>query len=126
MSDTLTVSSDQLAPGALQALTRDLAASINRHGSAQAKIPETESQAGERGEPVTLGLLVLTFLSSGGVVALFEVFKAYIERDSSLELSLTRADGETMVVNAKNLHSNDIGQALAAAQNFFAESDKEG
>ena len=121
MSQTLTVTSGGMGPAEVQALTRDLVSSINHHTVARAEIPEGEAQAGERGDPVTLGMIALSFISSGAAVALFQIIKAYFERDRSLELAFERPDGRTMSIKAKNMDPDRIDEAIEMAQAFFAD-----
>ncbi len=121
MSQTLTVTSGGMGPAEVQALTRDLVSSINRHTDARAEIPEGEARAGERGDPVTLGMIALGFINSGAAVALFQVIKAYFERDRSLEMAFERPDGRTMSIKAENMDPNRIDEAIKMAQAFFAD-----
>ncbi len=121
MSQTLTVTSDRMGPAEVQALTRDLVSSINRHADARAEIPEGEAQAGERGDPVTLGMIALSFITSGSAVALFQIIKAYFERDRSLVMVFERGDGRTLSIKAENMESKRIDEAIKMAQTFFAD-----
>lgn len=121
MTQTLTVTSGRMDAADVQALTRDLVASINRHTDARAEIPEGEAAAGERGDPVTLGMIALSFISSGAAVALFQIVKAYFERDRTLELAFERPDGQTMSIKAENMDPDRIDEAIAMAKTFFAD-----
>jgi hypothetical protein len=107
-------------------MTRELVASINRHTEAWAAIPEGEAADGERGEPVTLGMIALSFISSGAAVALFQIIKAYFERDRTLELAFERPDGRTMAIKAENMDPDRIDDAIAMAERFFADGAADG
>jgi len=126
MTQTLTVTSGRMDADDVQALTRDLVASINRNTDARAAIPEGESAAGERGDPVTLGMIALSFITSGAAVALFQVAKSYFERDRTLELAFARADGKTMSIKAENMDPDRIDAAIAMAETFFADGAGKG
>jgi hypothetical protein len=119
MQVTLAIKSDRLAGDDLQDLTREFCATVNRETEVSAHVPERPAEAGERGDPVTLGVLLLTFISSGAAVALFETVKALFERNSSVELDLKREDGRTLTIRAQNLGPDQIERTMAAAQDFF-------
>jgi septum formation topological specificity factor MinE len=122
MAENLIVASKRLGPGEVQAMTRDLVASINRHTEARAAIPEGTAGADERGDPITLGMIALSFVTSGAAVALFQVIKAYFERDESLEMSFERADGRKLTIKAENMSAERIDKSVALAQAFFADA----
>lgn len=126
MTEKLTVVSKRLDPAGVHALTLDLVSSINAGTDARAEIPEGEARPGERGDPVTLGAIALSFVSSGAAVALFEVLKAYFERDESLEMSFERPDGRKLTIKAENMSAERIDDSMAFAQAFFSEPDPAG
>ena len=119
MAQNLIVKSKRLRPAEVQALTRDLVSSINSHTDAHAEIPEGEARPGERGDPVTLGAIALSFISSGAAVALFQIIKAYFERDESLEMSFERPDGRRLTIKAENMSTERIDESVALAKAFF-------
>ena len=123
MSQFVHIASERLEPTELQALTRELASSINRNTEVHAELPDGEAGPGDRGDPVTLGAIVLGFISSGAAVALFEVMKAYLERDKSLTMVFERSDGNKLMIEAENLSANRIDKSVALAEAFFANSD---
>lgn len=123
MGQNLVVISERLQPGEVQALTYDLAASINRRTGVHAELPEGEARAGERGDPVTLGTIALSFITSGAAVALFQVFKAYFERDENLEMSFERADGQKMTIRSENVSAERLDETVALAEAFFSDAD---
>jgi len=122
MTPTLIVASQRLEPAEVQALTRDLVASINDHTDVRAEIAQGETRAGERGDAVTLGAIVLSFVTSGAAVALIQVFKAYFERDEGLEISLERPDGRKLTIKSENVSGKRIDEALASAREFFGDA----
>ncbi len=124
MDQNLIVTSERLAPDEVQALTRELVASINRHTDTQANLPEGETGTGERGDPITLGAIALSVITSGTAVALFGVIKAYFERDKSLEMAFERADGKKMTIKAENMSAERIDETMAMAQAFFGGSER--
>ncbi len=123
MEQNLIVTSERLAPDEVQALTRELVASINRHTDTDAALPEGEAAAGERGDPVTLGAIALSVITSGTAVALFQVIKAYFERDESLEMAFERPDGRKLTIKAENMSAERIDETVAMAKTFFETSE---
>ena len=123
MEQNLIVTSERLAPDEVQALTRELVTSINRHTETQAALPEGEAAAGERGDPVTLGAIALSVVTSGTAVALFQVIKAYFERDESLEMAFERPDGRKLTIKAENMNAERIDETVAMAKSFFSTSE---
>jgi hypothetical protein len=122
MAVNLTLSSKELDNEDIQELTTDLCQTIVKETDIDAKIPEGPSQAGVRGEPITLGLLALTFLGGGSAVALFNVFKSYFDRESSLKLDLQREDGTTLTINAQNMKPEQIEDTLTKFEKFLEKS----
>lgn len=96
---------------ALHALTQQLCASINSETDIQAEIPSGAVQPGHKGDPITIGTIALTFLSSGSAVALFNIFKAYFERDASFTIKAKKPDGTEVEISAQNMKLEQI-QAL--------------
>ena len=90
MTDTsLTVSlSADLSEARLAQLTRDLERDLSRAG-VQARPIEAPPVPGEKGEPITLGVLALTLVTSGTVKAVIECFKAYLSRERALTIRLS-------------------------------------
>ena len=121
MQVKLTLLSDTVSDDALDELTRDLCATLNEETEVSAKMAEGALEPGAKGDAMSLGTLLLTFLSSGTAVALFEVAKAFFERNSNLELELERPDGAKMVVRAKNVDAERIDSTLNEAREFFGE-----
>lgn len=111
----LTLSLGGALPEAVLAqLTRDLDRDLSRMGI-QLRPVEAPSAPGERGEPVTLGVLALALVSHGAVTALIECLKAYLSRESTLTIKLTRADGTQVEVTARNVDTAALREGLEAA-----------
>ena len=121
MNQNLIIRSGQLEPAEVQAMARELAGSINRHTAAQASLPNGATRPGERGDPVTLGAIVLSVITSGTAVALFQVIKAYFERDESLEMAFEGPEGRKLTIKAENMSAERIDETIAMAQAFFGE-----
>ncbi|MGF1623340.1 MAG: hypothetical protein ACFCVH_00540 [Alphaproteobacteria bacterium] len=101
------------------ALTRELAATLRREASIQAALIEGEGAPGDKGDAVTLGTLLLTFISSGAAVGLFQVVRTYFERDASLEIELQRSDGARFAIRAKHVSPMQIDETIARGKAFL-------
>jgi Caspase domain len=112
----LCVSSDSRSGESLQHLTREFCAHLQRDGRFDAKIPEAACAPGAKGDPITIGSVLLTLLSSGAVTALLHVIKAYCERESGLSFEIQRPDGEKVVVSGRNLSVSDLQKAMCMAE----------
>jgi hypothetical protein len=110
---TLSLSAN-LPDARLALLTRDLERDLSRQGI-KARFAEAGAVPGERGDPVTLGVLALTLVTSGTVTALIGCLKAYVSREPALTIKLKRPDGMQVEVSAHNVDAPDVRAALAAA-----------
>lgn len=120
----LSVSSDRLDSLALQHLTADLSRDINGETDITATTPQGKSEDGAKGEPITIGVILLAFLTTGTAVALLNVIRAYFERDSMLKVEFQREDGRRLSISAENVNSSQIDQTMVLAKNFFKDQDE--
>ena len=119
MKVELTILNKDIAGEELHQLTNDLCQTIRNETDIEADFKESESlTAGTKGEPISLSMLMLTFLSSGAAVALFNVIKAYFERNSSLNIQLQREDGKKLTINSENINKEQINKLLSLAEDL--------
>ena len=121
MNSTLQLTASDLSDEDLQKLTLELSKTLNDETEAKATIPEKPGGPGSKGDPITLGTIILAALSSGTVVALFNVIKSYIERKPSLELEFKLKDGQQLKIKAEQLNKDQIDQTIHMANDFFGE-----
>ena len=121
MDSTLQLTAADLTGEDLQKLTLELSKTLNDETEAKATIPEKPGGPGSKGDPITLGTIILTALSSGTVIALFNVIKSYIERKPSLELQLKSKDGREFNIKAEQLHNDQIDHTIQLAKDFIGE-----
>jgi len=110
----LRVSISGLPDTRLAQLTREFAFDLSRAGI-DARPVEMSRVPGEKGEPITLGVLALALVTSGTVKAAIECFKSYFSRERTLSMKLTCADGKQVEVTAQNVDTAAVRQALEAA-----------
>jgi hypothetical protein len=95
-------------------LTRDLERDLNRAGI-KAEPVEAESSPGERGEPITLGVLALALISSGALKGLVGCLKTYLSREPSLVIKVQHPNGSQVEINSRNVDAADVRAALEVA-----------
>ena len=98
----------------LAQLTRDLGRELSLAGI-PARPVERPAVPGEKGEAVDLGTIALALVSSGAVTAMIECCKAYLARERALTFKLTRSNGPSVEVNARNVDSVAVREFLEAA-----------
>jgi hypothetical protein len=109
---TLTLSAN-IPDAMLEQLTRDLEHDLSRAGI-QARSIEALQIPGEKGEPITLGVLALALITHGAVTAVIECFKAYLSRERALTIKLARVDGTEVEVTARNVDTSAVRETLEA------------
>lgn len=118
-STTLSISSLEMDSGGLQKLTRDLCTTINRETDMNAVIAEMTEGVGTKGDVVTLGTILLSFVTGGGAIALINVLKAYVDRGSQLEMRFEK-DGKILNISSKNMELGEINQTIEKTKKFFS------
>lgn len=113
MNLMLELSSVELDAENLQMLTRQLCDSIADETTITAEIPSGAVVQGTKGDPITLGVIGLTFLTSGSAVALFGIFKAYFDRHSSLTIKMNDGNGIPLEITAQNIKIEQLQSLLA-------------
>jgi hypothetical protein len=66
-----------------------------------------------------VGQILLTALSTGTVVALFNVLAVYFQRKPSLEIEFKRSDGQQFKIKAEQLNKSQIEKTVQLANEFF-------
>jgi hypothetical protein len=108
MSIALSISSTELSDDRIQDLTLDLCGTLNRETDIEAELPKSTAKKGSRGEPITLGLILLTIIKSGSVVAFLSVLRSYLDREPSIKMSIKQEDGTEITIDAKNMNLDQI------------------
>jgi hypothetical protein len=109
----LQLSCSDLDESSLQAITREVVKSLRDENVGQATLLQPTAQSGAKGDPFSIGNIVLALVGSGGVaVSLVHVLKAYVERKPTLKFELVKPDGTKLSFTAENLA--DKGQMKKA------------
>jgi hypothetical protein len=98
----------------LAKLTRDLERDLSRAGIHVGSV-DSPPTFGEKGEPITLGVLALSLITSGAVTAIIECLKIYLSRERGLTIKLTHPDGTQAEVTTRNVDTSNVREILEAA-----------
>ena len=118
MSIQLILTNDDLNEDSLQLLTQDLMQTLGSETDIQAEIVQGEAVQGKKGDPVTLGVLALSFITSGAAVALIEVLKSYVTRSSSIQFEVKSGD-KVVKFNAKDFKADQIEQVINSVKQLI-------
>lgn len=119
MSVTLSINSSELNAEDIHELALDLSRTLEQEADISANLAEGTSEAGTKGEPITVGVLILTVLKSSVVASMFGVLKSYFERNSTLEMEFQRGDGSKLKIKAENVRPDQIERTMESAREFF-------
>jgi hypothetical protein len=117
----MTVACAERSGADLQELVQDLAADFNQVQGADAALEEGATKKGARGDVISLGNILITFISSGAAVAAINVLKTYFEREPALTVKFKGADGEEVELDAKRLSDDNTKRALRILEKSVAK-----
>lgn len=66
-------------------------------------ISGSSAPSGSRGDLFTVGTFAMALVTSGSVVALFNILKSYLDRSEELSIELVRANGSPVKLAMKNV-----------------------
>ena len=111
----------ELESSRLAALTRDLQAALTHSGDIDAVHAVRASEPSERSAAVQVyGQLILSLLGTGAVKALIQCLQSYMARESTLSYELTRADGQSLKISAKNAAPDQVERLTATLESFLS------
>lgn len=112
MGVQVTVACGERTEEDLQGLVDELLADLNQLKGAEAAPAQVAATKGARGDVISLGNIVMTFITSGAAVAAIGVLKTYFAREPALKLKFKGADGEEVELDAKRLNDKNTERAL--------------
>ena len=81
-------------------------------------LPKPEKSAKSKGDPVTVGAIILALITSGAVVKMLDVVKAWIQKDPEdreLRVKGTAGGKEIdLTVTAKNVDDEKVAEIISA------------
>jgi hypothetical protein len=117
------LSSKEMDSEDLYQLSLELAETINSETDLEADLEETAGVKGDRGDVVAIGQIILTALTSGTVVTLFNVLKAYFNRRPTLEVKFKHSNGNQFSIKASQLSKDQMEKTIKLANQFFEGKD---
>jgi hypothetical protein len=111
MDVILTLGCSELDDSKLDDMTRAMTRSLQDEGLDAAAARAADGVPGMKGDAVTIGMIALSLIGSGGVaVTLLQVLKAYLERKSTLCFEITHPDGRKVSFNASFFEKAQLEQ----------------
>ena len=112
------LTSAALSDEGLDRLSRSLITDAREEGIELNPAAETFGNLeGRRGDPVTLGVLALAVVTSGSVVALFNLLKSYVDRSEELNLEFAGKDGSPVKLSMKNVSLDKFKEVMQQLKN---------
>src|SRR5262245_1053294 len=113
MSVRVTVTCAERTPEDLQALVDEMTADLGQLLDVEAVREEIAAPPGARGAAISVGGILMTFLSGGGAVAAINVIRAYFNREPALKMRVKGAKGSEFEISAKNLDATGTKRLMA-------------
>jgi hypothetical protein len=123
MTVIMKISEEESEPEDIHGLTFEVMNTLNSETDLKASLPEEQGEVGDKGTGVEIGEIILAAFTSGAVVAVFEVIKAYCEREPSMQIDLKRADGEQITIKAEQVSGDQFDQTIVLAKRFLKENN---
>jgi hypothetical protein len=92
----------------LQMITRQFCRDLSTELGLDSRLPEKAAEVGQRGDPVTVGAVLVALAKSGTILGFLRLVQSYISRVPSLEMSVVRADGSRFSLKASNLTETQL------------------
>jgi len=94
-------------------LSQEFATDVSRLGGvASHALGSTAAAPGKKGDPLTLGTIVITAISGGAISTLITTIGSYLTRDKRTELEISRPDGLKIKISSAKSNFVEIEEAL--------------
>lgn len=67
---------------------------------------------GDRGDPITIGIILVAIINNGAVGSMIECIKSYITQEKQLKITVTTPDGLKVEVDSSNVDSEAVHRAI--------------
>ena len=74
--------------------------------------PSAAHEPGKRGDPLTLGAIVIAAISSGAISSLVTTIGSYLTRDKRTEVEISRPDGLKIKISSARSNLAELQEAL--------------
>ena len=117
----LSVTASDLQNEGVQSLTQDICNTLNQEAGIPANIESGSSKAGSKGDPITIGVIALSFITSGAAVALFNTVSAYFARSKKIQFTVTKSNGESISLTSENVTVEEREKTLKQLRKFLED-----
>jgi hypothetical protein len=114
-----------VSSGIVQSITRDIVGDLRLRPDLKVAEGETKSEPGDKGEPITIGLITLALIKSSAAVALIRSIEKAFTRERRLKAKL-KVGNRSIEVQAENLSSEERERIEALIREFADEANKKG
>src|SRR5262245_48775629 len=104
----------------LQAITREAEAELRRVPGVEVEQETVTTKPGEKGEPITIGILLLAFIKGGAAVAVINVIEKALFKEKKLEVTLKLGRGKEITIKAHNLSAEERDRYSKMIEEFAA------
>jgi hypothetical protein len=127
MNAILHLHDNAMSEEGIQELTFELKNSVNQHTDLTAQLPEEAGGVGTKGDPVTIGQILLAAVGGGGAIAtLMPVLQTYFERKPSIKIELDMGDGRTLKFEAEHMQPEQIQQTMQDIKQLVESGNDKG
>ncbi|MGQ0445384.1 MAG: effector-associated constant component EACC1 [Beijerinckiaceae bacterium] len=94
-------------------LSREFSADVARLSGVVSRTPPAAApEPGQRGDPITLGAIVIAAASGGALTALVNTIGSYLARDHRTELEIQTADGRKVRISSQGFKRAELEETL--------------
>jgi len=108
---------------ALLTVSREFTERLSREPNMMALLSESPGPRGSKGDPITIGAIVLSMVGSRGVISsLLGILKSYVERKPTLAFEFQRGDAK-LTVRAENLEPKQLDKTTQALRRLIGSGE---
>jgi hypothetical protein len=119
MTYKIQLETSKLAPEDLHDLTREFSQELLAEVGLSNKLEYGESRSGQKGDPVTIGVILIALIKSGAVLGLVKLISSYISRVPSIEVGIVRTDGTTLTIRTRDIQKGDLNGTERLVRDFL-------
>jgi len=121
MDGTIQLTAPNLAPEQLQDISSSLLKDLVVELGLNARFTTEAGKLSDKGDPVTIGVIIVSLAKSGAILGLIRLLQTYIRRVPSLELTVARPDGQKIKLRSSNFTDEQLAKTLKSVQNLIAQ-----
>lgn len=115
MTDFMLNLSAEVPERRMAQITRDLSRDLSREGISSKPLDGEPPRPGDKGEPISIGVIALALVTGGTIKELIKCLTAHLSREKGLKVKVTRPDGLLVEITAKNVATAAVLEALETA-----------